>query len=183
MNNRHITKLWLAFSATFLISLFRMCGGIGDENWDGYFGVPGANGAVYALTVTPSGSIGYCAGSFSQVGGIWATNVAFWNGTNWAALAEGVNGGLNIAYVLAVRGNSLYVAGNFSKAGGINATNIAQWDGTNWASLSGGLLSDSFHGGVYALGFLGLNLYVGGNFTNAGGLKVSNLARWTSTGW
>jgi hypothetical protein len=68
--------------------------------------------------------------------------------------------------------------------------NIARWDGSQWQPLGKGV---SGHGpwipndypfaAVNALLLDGTNLYVGGSFTNAGGVAAKNVARWNGTEW
>src|SRR5262249_53325709 len=58
---------------------------------------------------------------------------------------------------------------------------VARWTGTSWAFIGGDF-------GVslpvaYALETDGTNLFVGGNFTSAGGTAVTNLAAWNGSSW
>jgi len=56
---------------------------------------------------------------------------------------------------------------------------IASWDSTNfWDSLKGGV-----NGPVYALAVNNNILYVGGNFTMAGGIPANRIATWDGTNW
>jgi hypothetical protein len=68
---------------------------------------------VNVLTV--SGSDLYAGGGFTMAGGVAATNIAKWDGTNWSALGSGMNHGVS---ALAVSGNELYAGGSFTTAGG-----------------------------------------------------------------
>jgi hypothetical protein len=69
--------------------------------------------AVNVLTVF--GSDLYAGGGFTMAGGVAATNIAKWDGTNWSALGSGMNHGVS---ALAVSGNELYAGGSFTTAGG-----------------------------------------------------------------
>lgn len=84
-------------------------------------------------------------------------------------------------------GPALYVGAYFGNFPGFSANGIAKWDGTTWTSLGSGLtgpLGASVNaievftpaGGTPAL-------YVGGEFTDAGGVAVKSLARWNGTSW
>ena len=62
----------------------------GDEHWDYRFGRPGANGAVLAIAV--QGNEAYVGGSLiTTIGNVVATNIAKWDGHNWAALGSGIS--------------------------------------------------------------------------------------------
>ncbi|MEO1087753.1 MAG: hypothetical protein AAFY88_26260, partial [Acidobacteriota bacterium] len=74
-------------------------------------------------------------------------------------------------------GPALYAGGAFS--GGIR-----RWTGSAWAFVGGGLSLDAW---VRTLSVhddgSGPALYVGGTFTEAGGVAVSNLAKWDGTAY
>jgi len=152
-------------------------GASGDEHWDSAFGVPGADGWVDAM-VLRGGDL-FVAGHFSQIGGISATNVAKWDGTNWSALGGGLSSAdFSTVLALADASGVLYAGGLFSEAGGAPGSNIARWDGTNWSALGLGV-----NGGVRALAFVGEELFAGGNFHSAGGVGATNIAKWDGTKW
>ena len=87
----------------------------------------------------------------------------------------------------------LIVGGNFSGAGGTagsfglggNTTGkgrIACWDGSNWISLGGGITSP-ISAAVNSIAVRGGDVFIGGSFTNVGGVAATNLARWDGTNW
>jgi len=149
----------------------------GDENWDITFGVPGANGAIGSFLVVEG--VLYTGGSFTEIGGVSASGIAKWDGTNWSSLSSGVNG--SVSAVLSWK-DKLYVAGNFDHAGVILTKNIACWDGTNWSALGSGL-AEGVGNEVHALASDGAKLYAGGRFHRAGGLNATNVAAWDGTSW
>jgi hypothetical protein len=128
---------------------------------------------VYALAV--SGGTLYAGGLFTAAGGIAATNIAEWNGTNWSALGSGISG---VVFALASSGSTLYAGGNFNTAGSNPVNCIAQWNGTNWSPLGSGVSHV-----VFALAVSGSTLYAGGNFTSAGGIAADNIAQWNGSSW
>jgi hypothetical protein len=80
-------------------------------------------------------------------------------------------------------GGGVYVGGEFSSAGGIPAMGVALWNRNtqSWSALNGGV------GGctglactpvVYALALVGSDLYIGGNFTTAGGGEANHIVRY-----
>jgi len=171
-------------------------------------GAPGAPNGVsgggvvgplssYVAALAVSGSDLYVGGNFTQAGGIAANHVAKWNGTSWSSLgmgaANGVAGGIgeNAPYVsnLAISGSDLYVGGRFTQAGGIAANHMAKWNGTSWSSLGMGAANGvaSGIGGiapyVSGLAISGSDLYVGGTFTEAGGIAAKRVAKWNGTSW
>ena len=78
------------------------------------------------------------------------------------------------------------VGGYFSSVGGgIPAASLARWDGTSWTDVNGGVGS----GGpgdyqyVFALEPCGQDLFVGGNFSSAGGVPIEFIARYDGADW
>jgi hypothetical protein len=151
-----------------------------DANWVSMGGILGVNGVVRAALVDGFGNL-YIGGSFTIVGGVFATNIARWNGTDWSALGAGLGGGqpyLPTVYALAASGNDVYVGGWFTTAGGTAATNIAKWNGSAWSALGVGV-----NGYVYALATLGNDVYAGGWFGAAGGIAANQIAKWDGSTW
>jgi len=106
----------------------------------------------------------YIGGSFYDVGGNPAAdNIARWDGTAWQALGAGLDGPV---YALAAHGEWLYAGGDFTGY-------MKAWGGFTWASMDG--LNDY----VTNIAVEGRNVYVGGAFTNAGGVPgADKVARW-----
>lgn len=147
----------------------------------------GRGEALYAIGSfdTAGGQRGPGGGSGS---GVPARSVARWDGSTWEPLGDGLS--FSVARVLAVaddgRGQALFAGGGFATAGGVPASGIARWDGLRWTGLVGPA-GDAGVGGrpVPAVGALaafddghGPALFAGGEFTTAGGLASSNIARW-----
>lgn len=126
-------------------------------------------------------------GSFTNAGSTVVNSIAVWNGISWrrlgAGFAEGLpndNGGRPVptsVNSLVVSSNGIiYAAGNFQKADGRPAKFVAYWDGENWQGMDSGL---NFI--AYALALKNDQLYVGGDFLQAGGLSSTRLALWHVT--
>jgi hypothetical protein len=82
---------------------------------------------------------------------------------------------------LAVVGNEVFVGGWFTSAGGVSANYVARFNTqTNtWSTLGTGSSNGvSGGGGVGALAVVGNEVFVGGSFTSAGGVRANNVARW-----
>jgi hypothetical protein len=175
---------------------FTSAGGASATNiarWDGVSwsaldsGLTRTDNSGYALALAMINSDLYAAGGFTIAGGIPATNVARWNGSNWSPLGSGVGAGTGSSLsdigrvnALAAIGDTLFVAGNFLTAGGLEATNIAQWNGSSWSDLDGGVNRD---GQITTLVANGTDLYVGGNIKTAGTNTVSGFAKWNTRWW
>jgi hypothetical protein len=136
---------------------------------------------VNALVCDHAGNL-YVGGNFISAGGVGATNVAKWDGTNWSALGSGTSDSV-LALALDGSGN-LYVGGAFTSAGGVSANRIAKWNGSAWSALGSGMDNGTNPARVDALVCDGSNnLYACGYFTNAGAVSASNIAEWNGNVW
>ncbi|MEA2136838.1 MAG: hypothetical protein QOC68_4748, partial [Solirubrobacteraceae bacterium] len=83
--------------------------------------------------------------------------------------------------------DSVYAGGVFTSAGGnSSAVAIARWDGSAWHSIGAPPISHATGAGVDAIAVDRVtgNVYVGGNFTNAGGNPNADfLAAWDGVAW
>jgi Immunoglobulin I-set domain len=157
-------------------------------DWSTEFGIPGkgVNGNIYAFKkiTAPQGELLYAVGSFTQAGGVEATNVAAWNGTEWSAVGVWPFGGTVRAIEVYDDGTgpAIYVGGTFSNEPSETVKNLAKWNGTAWEGVGGGVAGSVYalkaftHGGAQAL-------YVAGQLTQAGGQATDLIAAWTPTGW
>jgi hypothetical protein len=84
---------------------------------------------------------------------------------------------------LLVSGGDLYAGGEFTIAGGTAANNIAKWNGNGWSRLGSGLSGGSAGTVVWALAASGSDVYAGGEFTVAGGIAATNIAKWDGSSW
>ena len=145
------------------------------------------NPSAYVYALALSGSTLYAGGYFTTAGGTNAGCIAQWNGSSWLALGSGINGNPSASvYALALSGSNLYASGEFSSAGGTNASCIAQWNGSSWSALGSGISGvspDGFGPVVSALAVSGSTLYVGGDFTTAGGTNANSIAEWNGSSW
>lgn len=152
----------------------------------------GTAGTVYAVATDGEGKW-YVGGNFTLVHNaqnLSVNNIACFDAkTNmWSALGDeagnGVNGEVRAILVL---GNTVYVGGEFTQAcvgaaSPVAVHNLARFDRSTgkWSAL-GAEASNGVNGRVYALSALGVNLFVGGDFTeaNVGGpatIAVKHLA-------
>lgn len=118
-----------------------------------------------------------------------AQSIMKWNGTTWSNFASTNSSSITCCSevkALAIYNNNLIAAGRFTSIGGLTANNIAQWNGTSWSTLGTGIAGFSGGaniGGINTLVVHNNELYAGGTFTIAGGITVSNIAKWNGSNW
>jgi len=132
--------------------------------WDG-FGVTGAGSRGIVRAIIPFNGGLVVGGSFESVGNIKATNVAFWTGTEWQSMGDGVPEGVGELVLY----DGTVVAGGES---------VYEWDGSHWNELGGGTSST-----VWALTVYEGKLIAGGFFDLAGGNQVHHIAQWDGNSW
>jgi len=170
---------------------------VGSSSWS-TLGT-GTNSFVAALTV--SGSTLYVGGDFTTANGVTSNYVASWSAGVWSTMNPGGGAGVNgDVWALTVLGGNLYVGGQFSATtSGTAVNNIVEWNGAAWSALTSGLtgavtinniattpdqIAVNPDPTVMALTNDGTNLYVGGDFTTAGGTSgFHNIAEWNGAAW
>jgi hypothetical protein len=181
-------------AALYAGGIFTQAGGVaasGIARWDGVRWEPltaptSANLNVLTVFDDGGGPALYAAGNFISFGGPSTTPIARFDGSSWSYLGTGVNG---TVYALAPfddsTGPSLYAGGSFTLAGGKQVKNIARWDGASWSPLGSGVSGPSSRVDAMAVfdDGTGPALFVGGVFDSAGGMPVSNLAKWDGSAW
>ena len=178
----------LAVSGSYLYAggYFTTAGGSAANyiaQWDGSsWSALGSGMDDWVSVLAVSGSDLYAGGVFTMAGGSAANSVAKWDGFSWTALGSGMNadpyGDTPVVQGLAVSGSDLYAGGYFTMAGGSVANYIAKWDGSSWTALGSGMGGGGEFGtSVPALAVSGSDLYVGGNFSTAGGQVSAGIAR------
>jgi hypothetical protein len=129
------------------------------------------NSCVFSIAADGFGTI-YAGGRFTRAGNVDANCIAKWDGTKWSGWGSGMRNS-NSVYpevrtLLLDRSGYLFAGGFFETVADVTAPCIAKWDSNTWSALSGGT-----NGTVWSMAVDKTNnLYVGGNFTIAGG-KVS----------
>ena len=190
--------------ALFVGGTFNTAGGLPANKiakWDGVqwstltgpsgTGIPSVS--VDALEVFDDGSGPklYVGGSFSSAGGVAASDLATWDGSEWAPIlsdeGNGISGSVNSFEVYDDgTGPALFVGGLFDLADNTPAGSIAKWDGQEWSLLEGpsgvGVNQRVNAMEVYDEGN-GPVLFVGGQFSQAGGLTATRIARWDGAEW
>lgn len=156
-----------------------------QQTWSSGFSFPGPTHRVFALGSFDDGTGPkiIAGGFFPTAGGVTAQNIASWSSSDgWQPLGGGALGSVTD---LAVYQGELYVGGDFLSVSDLPGTRaIAKWDGQAWSSVGGGVQRPGFSFlNVQALGEYNGELIVGGLFTLAGEVPVTNLAKWNGTTW
>ncbi len=110
------------------------------------------------------------------------SRIARWDGSGWNKLGAGKYGAAYI-YAIAPSGSDVYMGGYFNNLDNFPAKNIARWDGSSWNTLGGGVYTAFGGGNVSSIAVSGSDVYVGGSFSSAGGITVTNIARWDGAAW
>ena len=137
----------------------------------------GSQAYVNAIAIDGSGNV-YAGGNFTTAGGNPANYIAEWGtGGSWSAFNSGVN---NCVNAIALNGGNMYVGGYFTTAGGsttVNHVAVCVLGTLTWSALNTGTVG--VDNSVRTLAFMGSDLYVGGDFTTAGGITVNRIAKYT----
>lgn len=142
---------------------------------------------VQALAVV--NNILYVGGRFAGAGNQNIDLIAQWANNSWAEVGTGIANGdydyvNNLVPGLA---GDLYMGGSFRIAGDQRVDNVARWHEARWQTLGSGLLENEYGDGPanpYAIAVDETGrIFVGGEFTVAGGVRLSNLAMWNGSRW
>ncbi len=129
-----------------------------------------------ALITLPNGEV-VAAGSFTTAGGIPASGVARWDGVNWFPYGAGISNAFLLGLTHMPNGDIV--------VGGVNFPALTaaayRWNGATWINLSTGFNPGSFIAALAALP--NGDLIAGGEFTTAGGVAASRIARWNGSSW
>jgi hypothetical protein len=180
-----VTAISVSGSDVYVGGWFTQAGGITTNSiakWNGSVWSSlgsGVNfGGIDAIAV--SGSNVYVGGLFTQAGGVAVNNIAKWDGSAWSSLGSGVNSDVR---AIALSGSEVYVGGWFTQAGGVAVNYISKWNGGNWSSLGSVYLGSGVNDDVRAITMSGSDVYVGGYFTQAGGVAANRIAKWNGNAW
>ncbi len=138
----------------------------------------GISGTVHSLL--SRGDELVVGGEFAFAGDVPANMIAAWDGQEWSGLADGFNAGV---FALCEFQGQLYAVGEFTSSGGLNCSGIGRWDGSSWLGLFRGLEQGYPSTAGYAILPRGDELYVAGNFHQAGGDDHDMFARWSGEYW
>ncbi|MDD4465705.1 MAG: carbohydrate binding domain-containing protein [Dehalococcoidales bacterium] len=156
---------------------------VSTNTWSSLGG--GIDNGVRSIAISPEGVI-YIGGQFGSISGnANCKYIAYWNGSAWAPLANGLDGGFVNAMKF-IHSGILVIGGGFQKATGTAGDYICYWDGTAFHSFTEHGASE-----LNPLGFVYSidtnpqgTIVIGGAFSNAGGDPNADfVAAWRGTNW
>lgn len=162
------------------------CNRVAKYNWntDTWSEVDsGFNGDVYDLNPVLPGVI--ASGLFTQSGntsGFGGVAILRSISGEWQKFGTGSDGGVLVSYIRPSNGDTIF-AGSFLNFNGVPCNSICKWNGTTALPLGSGITYTGGTVAVYALCEYRDTLYAGGDFTDAGGVSVKNLAKWDGSAW
>jgi hypothetical protein len=149
---------------------------------------------VFSISINQTNGYVYMGGVFTSAGGNTANTIAMWNPNTsiWSPLIDSITGGNGIiitpsssfsfVYSISIdQNNNVYASGVFTAAGGKNASNIAMWNPNTsiWSPLiDSNTSSNGTNNSIQANAINNLIVYLGGNFTSAGGVLVNDIASY-----
>jgi trimeric autotransporter adhesin len=128
-------------------------------------------------------------GNFTTADGLIVYHVCLYDGTDFHRMVAAGHigqGAGNFGRSIAVKGNDVYLGGlAMTGVGDARVSCIAHFDGVKWSDMNGGVKGTNTSSGtaVNVITIAGNYVYVGGLFTNAGGVSANNIARWDGTNW
>jgi hypothetical protein len=141
----------------------------------------GLDGAARTIAELPNGDL-IAGGAFAHGLGATLHGVGRYDGSAWHPLGAGMAGG-DVHAIETLGGGDVIAAGAFTTAGSTLVGAIARWDGTTWWALGSGLAGGMVPAGNALVETPNGDVIVGGEFTTAGGVAASAIARWNGTSW
>jgi len=125
-----------------------------------------------AHTITYAHDKLYVGGSFSLAGITSVDAIVELNNGTWNALES--ESYIGSVFTISPSENGIYAGGDFTNIG----QEVSHWNGSSWEALGSGA-----NGPVFASVSKGDTLYIGGRFTQAGGINVNYAAMWDGAQW
>ena len=134
-----------------------------------------ANVSISLVVVGPDGRIAL-GGTFTTLGGVSCSRIAFYTGSSAEPLGDGVNG--TVLDIVFTGSQSLVAVGAFTTAGGLAlADRLAGWNGSSWYHLDIDLPGSPT---VYAIGEWQGDLFIG--YTTTGSATAAGITTVTNNG-
>jgi len=152
-----------------------------------YGGTPAIDAMLVAQLAGDAGPVLYAAGVFKSPSGADESRVMRWSGDRWMPLGGPSDGAVRALAIFddgSGCGPCLHAGGSFTTIGGVPAARVARWDGAAWSPLAEGVNAQVWTLAVHDDGSGGgPELVAGGQFTTAGAIAASRIAKWNGTSW
>jgi hypothetical protein len=185
-NNAQIGDVLAVGNDIYVAGAFERAGGVlvnGIAKWNGSawsaLGSGLGNGSIAALA--HQDGVLLAGGLFGTIGSVNAHRIARWKGNTWTGLDQTNSSEDDVNGIAAAANGVFYVVGDFETLGGLRGNNIVRWyeRETRWRTVGEGLGDGVLPGNVTAMHVLpDGNVIVAGDFTEAGGKPVQNMALW-----
>lgn len=117
-------------------------------------------------------------GSYTSIGGVSANYIAKWDGSTFVPYSTGPGGVGGVLTGAVGPDGSVYYGYSTS----LTNYRIRKWNGSSWSTLA-----DFTHGSDARLYAIAVgpdgSIYAAGQFTNAGGSAITNLAKYNGSSW
>lgn len=153
------------------------------ENWFSC-GFPYSNNGVFNITIKAATVFN---GNLYVGGNFWSSDetvkdVAFYDGTNWNPVGNGIQGFADDVTDLIVFNDEIYVCGDFKVSSGNDGNKIMKLKNDTWVNVGGSF--DSELAQVSQMKIIHDKLYVFGLFESVGGgIPATNIAIWDGEKW
>ena len=172
-NFREISNPEISFISTDTMAVANIVARI-DGEWNALGAPTVASGEILNMAIDPVTKNLWVVGDFTDLDGIGADYIAYWDDTNWNAVSTPLNN--VVRDILFLPGGTMFVCGDFTNAGGdTEASYIASSNdnGATWSNVRGG----SRAGTVTSVNAMTLHdnyIYFAGKFTEWSGSSTAN---------
>lgn len=159
-----------------------------DEGWTalgtGMAGIepawPGKR--VFQIARASDGTL-YAGGNFTSAGGVANTaNLAKWNGSQWAPVADGVSVNGPVYAVALESDSALWIGGAFTSASPSGSALLARWNGTAFSTPAAAMTAPQTGEGVEEITVISpTEVYIGGNFSVSGQSASTGFVKFDGT--
>lgn len=157
---------------------------ISTQTWEALGGGLSGDPSPFVNSMVIENGFLYVGGQFANANGSIPVNriAKFELATNtWSAMGFGTDSWSNQVYTLAVLSGKLYVGGNFFRINDMAAHYLASYNLTNgsWSEVPASTAINTYQDYIFAMAVLNDEIYVGGWFQYAAGIRVNNIAKYS----